>query len=84
MDERGLEDFDVDGDRLALEQIAAATGGTSYGAPDAAKLAEELNPGSTVVRSHSDLRLRLTLACFLVLAGILGVEWLVRKRKMLI
>jgi hypothetical protein len=84
VDERGLEDFDVDGDRLALEQISAATGGTAYRVQDSARLAEELNPGSTIVRSYRDLRLRLTLACFLVLAGILGVEWLVRKRKMLV
>jgi hypothetical protein len=84
VDERGLEDFDVDGDNLALEQIAAATGGTAYRVQDSARLAEELNPGSTIARSYKDLRLRLTLACFLVLAAILGIEWLVRKRKMLI
>ncbi|MFH1314143.1 MAG: vWA domain-containing protein [Candidatus Eisenbacteria bacterium] len=84
VDERGLEDFNVDGDNLALEQIAAATGGTAYRAQDSARLAEELNPGSTIVRRYRDLRLRLTLACFLVLAGVLGVEWLVRKRKMLV
>jgi hypothetical protein len=84
VDERGLEDENADGDRLALEQIAAATGGSVYRLDDSDRLADELNPGSMIVRSLKEFRLRLTLWSFLALVGILGVEWLVRKRKMLI
>jgi hypothetical protein len=84
VDERGLEDSDVDGDRLALEQVAAATGGIAYGAGDSDRLADELNPGSIILRSSRELRFNLSLGSFMVLVGILGVEWLVRKRKMLL
>ena len=84
VDERGLEDLDVDGDQAALEQIAAATGGSAYRPEDSSRLVDDLNPGSTIVRNLRELRLKLTLASFLVLVGLLGVEWLVRKRKMLV
>jgi hypothetical protein len=84
VDERGLEDQDVDGDQTALEQLAAATGGNVYTLEDSARLVDDLNPGSTIVRSLRELRLKLTLGSFLVLVGLLGVEWLIRKRRMLV
>jgi hypothetical protein len=81
--ERGLEDSDFDGDGALLEEIARATGGRVYTAEGAARLPADLNPGSVIVKTSKDLRFRLSVASFIVLAGLLGAEWLVRRRKML-
>jgi hypothetical protein len=80
---RGLEDSDFDGDRALLGELARATGGKFYDARGAAGLADDLNPGSVIAKTSRDLRLRLSLASFLVLAGLLGVEWFIRRSKML-
>jgi hypothetical protein len=84
VDERGLEDSGFDGDKILLNQIATATGGEVHAIDDAALLADEINPGSIVLVTTAELRLPLTLATFLVLAGLLGVEWFIRKRRMLL
>jgi hypothetical protein len=82
--ERGLEDNAFDGDRTLLEQLAGATGGAFYSIEDVDRLASDLNPGMIIVKSFKEFRLRLTLPTFLVLLGLLGLEWFIRKRRMLI
>jgi hypothetical protein len=84
VEERSLEDFDFDGDRGLLARLAAATGGISYSPDRALELVDDLNLGMVVVRSHDELRFRLNLTTFLVLVAILGLEWLLRKRRMLL
>jgi hypothetical protein len=37
-----------------------------------------------VTNSFKDLRLKLTLPLFIVIALLLGLEWFIRKRNMLI
>jgi hypothetical protein len=80
---RGLEDSNFDGDVALLEELARSTGGRFYEAGAASGLAADLNPGRVIVKTSKDWRLRLTLATFLVLVCLLGVEWLIRRRKML-
>jgi hypothetical protein len=82
--ERGLEDSDFDGDNLLLEQLARSTGGASYTIGEIDRLASDLNPGMVVTNSFKDLRLKLTLPLFIVIALLLGLEWFIRKRNMLI
>ena len=82
--ERGLEDNGFDGDNLLLQQLARSTGGASYAIGEVDRLASELNPGMVVTNSFKELRLRLTLPLFIVLALLLGLEWFIRKRNMLI
>jgi hypothetical protein len=82
--ERGLEDNGFDGDNLLLQQLARSTGGASYRIGEIDRLASDLNPGMVVTNSFRELRLRLTLPFFIVLALLLGLEWFIRKRNMLI
>jgi hypothetical protein len=84
VDRRGLEDFEYDGDPTLLKQVSRLTGGGYYDITDADQLAEEINPGMVITKTFHELRLRLGLPVFLVLAGLLGVEWLLRKRRMLL
>lgn len=81
--QRGLEDSDFDGDRALLTDIAGVTGGKAYGIEEAANLPEDLNPGRVIAKTYKEFRPRLTLATFVVLAGLLAAEWLIRRRKML-
>ncbi|MFZ1947728.1 MAG: vWA domain-containing protein [bacterium] len=80
---RGLEDSGFDGDAALLAGLARETGGRVYTAAGASSLVDDLNPGSVITRTYKDLRVRLGLPTFLVLAGLLGVEWLIRRRRML-
>jgi hypothetical protein len=80
---RGLEDTGFDGDDVLLREIAEATGGRAYGPDQAGDLADDLNPGRVIATTYKDLRLRINVPTFLVLAGLLGIEWLVRRRKLL-
>jgi hypothetical protein len=82
--ERGLEDNGFDGDELLLQQLARSTGGASYSIGEAGRLSSDLNPGMVVTNSFRELRLRLTLPIFVVFALLLGLEWFIRKRNMLI
>jgi hypothetical protein len=82
--ERGLEDSGFDGDNLLLQQLARSTGGASYSIGEVDRLVSDLNPGMVVTKSFRELRLRLTLPFFIVLALLLGLEWFIRKRNMLI
>jgi hypothetical protein len=84
VDRRGLEDFDYDGDRALLAQVSRLTGGAYYDVSEADRLAEEINPGMVIVRRPRELRLGLSLPVFLVLTALLGLEWLFRKRRMLL
>ncbi|HVP58489.1 MAG TPA: vWA domain-containing protein [bacterium] len=81
--ERGLEDADFDGDPSLLEELARQTGGKVYSAPDARKLLNDLNLASVVVKSSRDMRVRLTVGTFVVLACLLAVEWFIRRSRML-
>ena len=82
--ERGLEDNGFDGDNLLLQQLSRSTGGASYAIGEIDRLASDLNPGMVVTNSFKELRLKLTLPFFIVLALLLGLEWFIRKRNMLI
>ena len=81
--ERGLEDSDFDGSETLLQEIASSTGGRIYSRQNAAELAADFNPGSIITKTYKDFRFRLTPVSFAVLAFLLGLEWLVRRRKML-
>jgi hypothetical protein len=83
VNERGLEDSGFDGDETLLRDIADVTGGRAYGIEEAGSLPEDLNPGSVITKTYRDLRPRLTLVTFVVLAGLLAAEWLIRRRRML-
>lgn len=82
--ERGLEDSGFDGDDLLMEQLARTTGGASYTIGEVDRLASDFNPGMVVTKSFRELRLRLRLPTFVVLVLLLGLEWFIRKRNMLI
>ncbi len=84
VDRRGLEDFEFEGDPALLSQVARLTGGSYSDIADADRLAAEINPGMVIVKDFREIRLRLSLPVFLILAGLLGVEWLLRKRRMLL
>ncbi len=83
IDGRGLEDVGFDGDDMLLREIAAVTGGRHYRIGGAARLADEINPGEVVVNRLDEVRFQLGLGTFLFILALLGVEWLVRKRRML-
>lgn len=80
---RGLEDSGFDGDSGLLAGLARETGGRVYTAGTASSLADDINPGSVITRTYKDLRIRLGLPTFLALACLLGLEWLIRRRRML-
>jgi hypothetical protein len=80
---RGLEDSGFDGDAALLASLARETGGRVYPAGSATSLMDDINPGNVITRTYKDLRVRLGLPAFLVLAGLLGAEWLIRRRRML-
>jgi hypothetical protein len=84
IDRRGLEDFEFRGDAELLRRLAALTGGSYRSAAEAADMVAEINPGMVIVKSFHELRLPLSLPVFLAVAGLLGVEWLMRKRRMLL
>ena len=81
--ERGLEDSDFDGDAALLGEIARRSGGKLYTAQSAAGLPADLNLASVIIKTSRDLRLRLTVASFVVLVALLGIEWFIRRSKML-
>lgn len=83
IDSRGLEDVGFDGDDVLLTEISAVTGGGHYPVEDAARLADEINPGEVVVNKLDEMRLYLGLSTFIFILALLAVEWLVRKRHML-
>jgi hypothetical protein len=83
VDERGLEDWGFDGDNRVLEQIAGVTGGGFYRIGKMSTMLEDLNPGSVIERQSREIRFRPTLGSLILLACLLGVEWLIRKRRML-
>jgi hypothetical protein len=80
---RGLEDAGFDGDAALLAGIAEATGGRVYAPGNAAELARDLTPGRVISTTYKELRLRVNLPTFLVLAALLGTEWLIRRRRLL-
>ena len=84
VDRRGLEDFEYDGDPATLSRVSRLTGGTYYDITESDRFAGEINPGMVIVKNLRELRLRLSLPVFLLLAALLGLEWLVRKRRMLL
>jgi hypothetical protein len=84
VDDRGLEDSGFDGDPALLRQLSKLTGGNFYEAADAGRLADEINPGVVVMTTHREISLPLSLPVFLILTGLLGTEWLLRKRRMLL
>jgi hypothetical protein len=83
VNQRGLEDSDFDGDQALLRDIAGVTGGKAYAIEEAERLPGDINPGKVISKTYKELRPRLTLPAFAVLAGLLAAEWLVRRRKML-
>lgn len=84
IDERGLEDLSFDGDEPLIRAVSAASGGMACRIEETDDLLQAINPGTVVHRSHKELNFKLSLWSFLLLIGILGIEWLVRKRKLLI
>jgi hypothetical protein len=84
VDVRGLEDYGFDGDRALLRQVSRLSGGSVYDPADAGRLAAEINPGVVITKSAQELRLPLSLPVFVVLACLLGAEWWIRKRRMLL
>jgi hypothetical protein len=84
IDEKGLEDLNFDGDNRLLEAISSASGGMAHRIEDTAAMLGGINPGTVVHRSHNEFSFKLSLASFVLLVGILGIEWLIRKRKLLI
>jgi hypothetical protein len=83
VDSRGLEDVSFDGDDVLLKEISAVTGGRHYRVDDAADLADDINPGEVVVNKLDEVRFRLGVGTFAFILVLLGLEWLVRKRRML-
>ena len=84
VDRRGLEDFEYDGDPAMLSRVSRLTGGKFYNVSESERFASEINPGMVIVKDLHELRLQLNLPVFLILAALLGLEWLVRKRRMLL
>lgn len=83
IDSRGLEDVNFDGDDALLREIAAVTAGRHYYIDEAAGLPEDVNPGEVVVNKLDEVRFELGVGTFVLILVLLGVEWLVRKRRML-
>jgi hypothetical protein len=81
---RGLEDLKVGGDRGLLRELAAATGGAFYEAEEADSIPVGINPGQVVERTYLDLEPRLNPPWFIAVAVLLGLEWLIRKRRLLL
>lgn len=84
VDTRGLEDSDLDGDRGLLERISSASGGRVYTLEEAGELIENLELSSPVREVTRILRFNLGILTFVLLVGVFGVEWLLRRRKMLV
>jgi uncharacterized membrane protein len=84
IDERGLEDLSFDGHEPLIRAVSAASGGMAYRIEETDDLLQAINPGTVVHRTYKELNFKLSLGSFLLLVGILGIEWLVRKRKLLI
>ncbi len=84
VEERGLEDANFDGDLSRLERLASATGGRLLDSEEIGALSKVVSPGKVVVRSNKTLVLKLNLPTFALLAVIFGLEWLMRKRKLLV
>jgi hypothetical protein len=83
IDSRGLEDLSFDGDAALLKEISAVTGGRHYYIDEAGRLPEDVNPGEVVVNKLDEVRFQLGVGTFVLILVLLGVEWLVRKRRML-
>jgi hypothetical protein len=83
VDSRGLEDVSFDGDDILLGEVSSVTGGGHYDAAQAGLLAAELNPGEVVVNKLDEVRFQLGLGTFGLIFVLLGLEWLLRKRRML-
>ena len=62
------------------EAIAAESGGQSYDLKDVQSLLEQIQPALRTETSVEVVSLVNTWACFLVIAGLLLGEWLLRKR----
>lgn len=84
VDERGLEDSDFDGDLAMLERLASSTGGKVIAREKLDDLGRLISPGTIVVKSSKALVLKLNLPTFVLLVVLFGVEWLIRKRKLLV
>ncbi len=84
VDRRGLEDSNFDGEPAVLEQLAAATGGRVLSDKEVGDLTSVISPGTIVVRSSKAITLKLNFATFALLAILFGIEWLIRKRKLLV
>jgi hypothetical protein len=83
IDSRGLEDMSFDGDDVLLKEISAVTGGLHYRVDDVSRLADDINPGEVVVNKLDEVRFQLGVGTFILILALLGLEWLVRKRRML-
>lgn len=84
VDTRGLEDSNLNGDRGLLERISSVSGGRVYTLEEAGDLIENLEMGSPVREVTRILRFDLKVLTFLLLVGVFGIEWLLRRRKMLV
>jgi len=84
VDERGLEDSNFNGDLAMLEQLAASTGGIVLNPGEIEDVASAINPGTIVIKSTKAFALKLNLPTFALLVVLFGVEWLIRKRKLLV
>ena len=83
IDRRGLEDVNFDGDDALLREIATVTAGRHYYIGEAGRLPEDVNPGEVVVNRLDEVRFELGVGTFVLILVLLGMEWLVRKRRML-
>ncbi|MGQ9811612.1 MAG: hypothetical protein ACUVQ7_09780, partial [bacterium] len=84
VDSRGLEDLNFDGDRALLERISLSTGGRTYNSDESDDLIRNLELGSPVRDITRVLKFDLGIASFFVAVGIFGLEWFLRRRKLLI
>ncbi len=84
VDSRGLEDSNFDGDRGLLERISSASGGKAYDPDEIENLVNSLELSSFVRDVTRVLRFDLGVGSFILAVCILGLEWLLRRRRLLI
>jgi hypothetical protein len=78
---RPLEQGEVAATRETLDPLARLTQGRVVGPHRAGELIEAFGPGSRVVRERIERPLWDRPWTFLVLAGLLAAEWIVRKKE---
>jgi hypothetical protein len=70
----------VSQDRANLGSIARQSGGAYTGGDGIDGVIERINLTPRVSQTTTEMSLRTSFAAFLVILGILSVEWIVRKR----